>query len=63
MLESCSREAAAEGNERDRIRELEAELKILRFNCRKWYIVAIQQFQENFYFCDPKDKKEKKTII
>jgi hypothetical protein len=25
----------------------------LRFNCRKWYIVAIQQFQEKFNFCDP----------
>jgi hypothetical protein len=33
--QSCSRVAAAEGNERDRIRELKAELKILPFNCQK----------------------------
>lgn len=39
--------------QRANIEKLERDLKTLRHNCRRWYIVAIQQLQERFDFRDP----------
>jgi hypothetical protein len=39
--------------QRAKIEKLERDLKTMRHNCRRWYIVAIQQLQERFDFRDP----------
>lgn len=46
-------DAAAHAQQRVRIEKLEKDLKPLRHNCRRWFIVAIQQLQEKFDFRDP----------
>jgi hypothetical protein len=50
---SSREQAAALAQKKARTEKLRRDLSSLRPNCRRWYIVTIQQLQERFYFSHP----------